>query len=154
MTETLRVDAALVRLSFLVQSVYAQVCADQGLTPAQAQLLCLIKDRPRGMTELSSMLRLERPGLSGLVNRIERRELVRRDTAEHDRRAVTLTPTPRGKEVADGFHAEVSRRLLRIVEHLPANDRRQLERIVGKIIFAECVPAVFGSADTAPESAD
>lgn len=147
MAQTLRTDVALVRLSFLVQSIYAASCAEHGLSPAQAQLLCMIKDQPRGMTELTQMLGLERPGLSGLVDRIERRGLLRRDTPEHDRRAVTLTPTPHGKEITEAFHAEVSDRLLKVVAHLPASDRRQFERIATSIIFAECVPAVFGTLD-------
>jgi DNA-binding MarR family transcriptional regulator len=145
--EYLRADAALVRLSFLVQSVYAELCAKHDLSPAQAQLLCVIKDRPRGMTELTHILRLERPGLSGLVDRVERRGLVRRGTPEHDRRAVTLTPTTRGRQVAEAFSAEVSGRLLEIVAHLPANDRRQFERLATSIVRAECVPAVFGAPD-------
>jgi DNA-binding MarR family transcriptional regulator len=153
LAEYLRADAALVRLSFLVQSVYAELCAKHDLSPAQAQLLCVIKDQPRGMTELTRILRLERPGLSGLVDRVERRGLVRRSTPEHDRRAVTLTPTTRGRQVAEAFYAEVSDRLLQIVAHLPANDRRHFERLATNIVHAECVPAVFGTPDEPADSA-
>jgi DNA-binding MarR family transcriptional regulator len=147
LAQTLRADAALVRLAFLVQSIYAEICAKHELSPAQAQLLCVIKDQPRGMTELARMLRLERPGLSGLVDRVERRGLLRRDTPDHDRRAVTLTPTPSGKQIAEAFYAEVSDRLLEAVTHLSASDRRQFERIATSIVFTECVPAVFGTPD-------
>jgi DNA-binding MarR family transcriptional regulator len=147
LAQPLRTDVALVRLSFLVQSIYAEICARHDLSPAQAQLLCVIKDQPRGMTELTRMLRLERPGLSGLVDRVERRGLLRRDSSGHDRRAVTLSPTARGKEIVEAFYAEVSNRLLDVVAHLPASDRRQFERIATRIVFAECVPAVFGDAD-------
>lgn len=145
MAQTLPADVVLVRLSFLVQSIYAELCAKYDLGPAQAQLLCVIKDQPRGMTELTRILRLERPGLSGLVDRIERRGLVCRGTAEHDRRAVTLNPTPRGKEIVEAFYAEVSERLLAIVAHLPAGERRQFERLASKIVQGQCVPAVFGA---------
>lgn len=150
MAQPLRADAALVRLSFLVQSVYTETCAKHDLSPAQAQLLCVIKDQPRGMTELSRMLRLERPGLSGLVDRVERRGLLRRDTADHDRRAVTLTPTPTGKNIIEAFYAEVSDRLLQVVAHLPATDRRQFERLATSIVSARCVPAVFGTPACQP----
>jgi DNA-binding MarR family transcriptional regulator len=144
MAQALRADVALIRLSFLVQSIYAQLCAKHDLSPAQAQLLCVIKDQPRGMSELTGMLRLERSGLSGLVDRIERRGLVRRDTPAHDRRAVTLSPTPQGKKIVEAFYAEVSDRLLEAVAHLPAADRRQFERIATSIVVTGCVPAVFG----------
>jgi DNA-binding MarR family transcriptional regulator len=152
LAEPLRADAAMVRLSFLVQSVYAEMCARHDLSPAQAQLLCVIKDQARGMTELARMLRLERPGLSGLVDRIERRGLLLRSTAEHDRRVVTLTPTARGQQVAEAFYAEVSDRLLEVVAHLSADDRHQFERIATSIVHATCVPAVFGRPDRSADS--
>jgi DNA-binding MarR family transcriptional regulator len=152
LAHTLRADVALVRLSFLVQSIYADLCAKHGLSPAQAQLLCVIKDQPRGMTELARMLRLERPGLSGLVDRIERRGLLRRDTPDHDRRAVTLSPTPRGKQIVEAFYDDVSNRLLEVVAQLPAPDRHEFERIATSIVSAECVPAVFGAPHEPPAS--
>jgi len=145
LTQTLGAAAALVRLSFMVQSIYAEICAKHDLTPSQAQLLCVIKDQPRGMTELTRMLRLERPGLSGLVDRVERRGLVRRDTHAHDRRAVTLTPTPQGRKITEKFYAEVSERLQGVIAHLPAGDQGHFDRIASSIIFTESVPAVFGN---------
>jgi DNA-binding MarR family transcriptional regulator len=153
-TETFGVDVALVRLSFLVQSLYAEICAEHGLTPSQAQLLCVIKDQPRGMSELTHILRLEKSSLSGLVDRVERRGLLRRDTTRQDRRAVTLSPTARGRKVTEAFYAEVSDRLLEVVAQLPPSDRRHFERIATGIVIAESVPAVFGSAnEPAPRAA-
>ena len=143
---TLPVDVVLVRLSFLVQSIYADVCAEHDLSPAQAQLLCVVKERPRGMTELTRILRLERPGLSGLVDRVQRRGLVQRETVQHDRRAVILTATPLGKRLAERFYGEVSDRLKRAVADLPAAQQRQFEAIGSRILAHACVPAVFGNA--------
>ena len=122
------------------------------LSPAQAQLLCVIKDRPRGMTELTRVLGLERPGLSGLVDRVQRRGLVLREGVRHDRRAVLLTPTPAGKRVVEEFYGEVSDRVRRLMAGLPAADRRQFERIGSRILADHCVPAVFGPPDQVPAS--
>lgn len=138
-------DVVLVRLSFLVQSLYAEVCARHGLSPAQAQLLCVIKDEPRGMTELTRILGLERPGLSGLVDRVQQRGLVERQGVAHDRRAVILTLTPGGKRIAEVFYAEVSDRLQHLVEDLPGAERHRFETIGSKILATERVPAVFGA---------
>jgi DNA-binding MarR family transcriptional regulator len=145
MTLILPADVVLVQLSFLVQSIYADVCVKHGLSPAQAQLLCVIKDRPRGMTELTRILGMERPGLSGLVDRVQQRGLVERQGVPHDRRAVMLAPTPGGKRIAEDFHAEVSDRLQHLVADLPAAERRRFETIGSKVLAAECVPAVFGT---------
>jgi DNA-binding MarR family transcriptional regulator len=140
-------DVVLVRLSFLVQSIYADACAKHGLSPAQAQLLCVIKDQPRGMTELTRILGLERPGLTGLVDRVQQRGLVERQAVPHDRRAVMLTPTAGGKRIAEEFHAEVSERLQQLMADLPPAERHRFEAIGSKLLAAERVPAVFGTTD-------
>ena len=141
------ISAALVRLSFLVQRLYARICAQHDLSPAQAQLMCVIIDQPRGMTELTQMLGLERPGLTGLVDRIERRGLLRRETTQHDRRAVMVALTPRGQEITEAFYAEVSDSLQRVVAHLPADDRRRFEDLAFSILASEHVPAIFGDSE-------
>lgn len=99
------------------------------------------------MTELTHMLGLERPGLTGLVDRIERRGLLRRESSQQDRRAVTVALTPRGKEVTEAFFAEVTASLQDAVAHLPETDRQQFEAIAFGIIAAESVPAIFGDAE-------
>ena len=141
------ISAALVRLSFLVQRLYAEICGRHDLSPAQAQLMCVIKDQPRGMTELTQMLGLERPGLTGLVDRIERRGLLRRETTQRDRRAVMVTLTPHGKEITEAFFAEVTDSLQRVVAHLPADAQRQFEDTAFSIIMNERVPAIFGDPE-------
>jgi DNA-binding MarR family transcriptional regulator len=141
------IAAALVRLSFLVQRRYAQICARHELSPAQAELMCVIKDQARGMTELTHMLGMERPGVTGLVDRIERRGLVRRETAPYDRRVVTVALTTRGKEITEDFYAEVSNTLRRVVVHLPADEQRQFADIAFSILLAERVPAIFGDPE-------
>ncbi|MFG1609451.1 MarR family winged helix-turn-helix transcriptional regulator [Actinoplanes sp. NPDC049265] len=140
------IAAALVRLSFLVQGHYARICGRHDLSPAQAELMCVIKDQARGMTELTRMLGVERPGLTGLVDRIERRGLARRDTNPHDRRAVTVALTPQGKRITDSFYAEVSDALRQVVAHLPAADQQRFADTAFDILLAERVPAIFGDS--------
>ncbi len=147
MPENPGIAAALVRLSFLVQRHYAQICAQHDLSPAQAELMCVLKDQARGLTELTRMLGVERPGLSGLVARIERRGLVRRETNPLDRRAVTVALTGRGKEITDDFYAEVSGRLRQLVAHLPADQQEQFTTTAFGILLAEEVPPIFGDAE-------
>jgi len=119
----------LVRLSTMIQRRYAQICAEHDLTVAQAQLLCLVKDRPRGLTELSHLLGLAKPGLSGLIDRTERRGLVQRVTCEQDRRACDLTSTPLGKQIGDALHADVGARLPEIVADLSPADRETFTKL-------------------------
>ncbi|MFG1927783.1 MarR family winged helix-turn-helix transcriptional regulator [Cryptosporangium sp. NPDC048952] len=138
--------AALVGLAVLIQRRYAEICAEHDLTPAQAHLLCMLMDQPRGLTELSRLLGLARPGLSGLVDRTERRGLVRRDNPAHDRRAVTLSTTPQGKKTVDALYADVSTRLPDLLDHLSPAERRNFETIAADIAAAAGLPEAFGGS--------
>lgn len=131
-----QLDAAgvLVRLSFMVQAAYGEIAATHSLTPAQAKLLCILKDAPRGMTELTQLLQLEKSSVSGLVDRTHQRELIERETSAVDRRAVTIRLSPAGREVAEAFYLEASVRLAQLVEHLPARERSRFVRLTGQII--------------------
>ncbi|MEU4626743.1 MarR family winged helix-turn-helix transcriptional regulator [Actinoplanes sp. NPDC023801] len=124
----------LVRLSVLIQRRYAQICADHDLTVAQAQLLCAVKDEPRGMSELAQLLGLAKPGLSGLVDRTVRRGLVERVACPNDRRACSVAGTPMGKEIGRAMYRDVAIRLPDIFDGLPESDRRVLEELVSAAI--------------------
>ncbi|WP_235486453.1 MarR family winged helix-turn-helix transcriptional regulator, partial [Frankia sp. AvcI1] len=71
MGATFTTPVALVRLSYLVNSIYADVCAGHGLSVPQAQLMCVLRDQSRGMGEISVMLRLDKSSVTGLVERVE-----------------------------------------------------------------------------------
>jgi DNA-binding MarR family transcriptional regulator len=123
----------LVWLSVLVQRRYAQICADHDLTSVQATLLCVIKDQPQGMGELARQLGVAKNALSGLVDRIERRGLVQRETLQRDRRAVTLSTTALGKEIVSALYADVADRMPDIAGALPADERRRLADSIARI---------------------
>jgi DNA-binding MarR family transcriptional regulator len=129
----------LVWLSVLVQRRYAQICADHNLTSVQATLLCVIKDQPQGMGELAQVLGVAKNALSGLVDRMERRGLVQRESLQRDRRAVTLSTTALGKEIVSALYADVAERMPDIAAALPAEEQHQLANAVAQI----AAPAVL-----------
>jgi DNA-binding MarR family transcriptional regulator len=135
--------AGLVRLSFLVQTLYAEAGRESGLTTPQAQLLCVLQDGPLGMAGLSSMLRLERSSLTGLVDRAEQRGLVERRPDPADRRAVRVALTPAGRRTVDRFHGQVTERLCGTLAGLSATERERFTRTLAKLTAG--VPAVFGA---------
>jgi DNA-binding MarR family transcriptional regulator len=131
----------LVRLTFLVQSLYAEVGRGCDLTVAQAQLLCSLTDRSVGMAELSGLLGLERSSLTGLVDRAEQRGLVVRESDPHDRRAVKIALTPAGADAVHRFHDQLTSRLELLLEGLSATERERFARTMSRIVAD--VPAVF-----------
>jgi DNA-binding MarR family transcriptional regulator len=139
--ETLGAASALVRLTFLVQTLYVEVGRGCELTQAQAQLLCSLRDRSVGMAELSGMLGLERSSLTGLVDRAQQRGLVVRENDPQDRRAVKVTLTEDGTKALHRFHHELTRRLDDLLDDLPATERERFSKTLGRVVAG--VPAVF-----------
>ena len=92
------------------------------VTPAQAGILFLLAEKD-GMTmsELSRILSIDNSTLTGLVDRLEKAGLARRDASPHDRRASHVYISPEGiqemkkarsvvgrvnREIMDGFTPE------------------------------------------------
>lgn len=143
MTQDLGVASGLVRLSFLVQSVYADVCEHHDLTPQQAQLLCVLEENNVGMAELAKILHLEKSSLSGLVNRVEIRGFVERVTSLQDARSVSVKLTKVGQSLAREFKAETTVRLNEVVSCMPSSVRKDFASIASQIVKEHSVPAVF-----------
>jgi DNA-binding MarR family transcriptional regulator len=141
MKNTIGPATGLVRLTFLVHSLYAEVGRGCDLTVAQAQMLCSLTDRSVGMAELSGLLGLERSSLTGLVDRAEQRGLVVREADPHDRRAVKVTLTPAGADAAHRFHDQLTSRLELLLDGLPTTERDRFARTLSRIVAD--VPAVF-----------
>ena len=141
MTETVQGAGGMVRLTFLVQNLFAEVGQGCGLTVAQSLLLCSLNDRAVGMAELSTMLGLEKSSLTGLVDRAEQRGLVARQSDPLDRRAVNVALTPAGADAGHRFHDQLAGRLDEVLSGLSATDRRHLTRAIDVLVAG--VPAVF-----------
>ena len=69
-----------------------------GVTGGQVTLLYLISQNPSiGVGALAERERIATPTASGLVDRLERSQLIKRVRSETDRRRVGLTITPAGR---------------------------------------------------------
>jgi DNA-binding MarR family transcriptional regulator len=139
----LGIVAALVRAAFLVDAVYGESAREYGITSQQGQLLCVLMARPRGMSELGTMLRLAKSSLTGLVDRTERNGLVRREQDAHDLRAVRVALTPRGRELVDEFYVETCRRIERLPAGLDAGAQATLAGLLSRVVFDNEAPEVF-----------
>ncbi len=150
MTATTALAETLVRLSHVVQHVFADVSRDHDLTPQQTQLLCMLAPGPVGMTELSRLLHLERSSLTGLVDRVERRELVARLRDARDRRACRIALTELGTRTAHAAHAEVTARLTASLGDLDPDEAALLHAVAGRVLTSHGVAVpTTPAADTA-----
>src|SRR5262245_31015180 len=87
----------LVRLLFAQRANLPPLAAELELSPAQCHVLHLIEpDRPLPMGQLAETLACHASNVTGLVDRLESRGLVRRQPSSADRRVKVLVLTPSG----------------------------------------------------------
>ena len=87
----------LVRLFFAQRANLPPLAAELRLSPAQCHVLHLIEpERPIPMGRLAETLACDASNVTGLVDRLESRGLVRRQASAGDRRVKVLVLTPTG----------------------------------------------------------
>lgn len=122
--------------SRLWDRVEAQMRRDHGLTMARYDVLAqLVSAGGRvGLSDLASAILLSQSGVSKLLDRMERSELVRREPDPGDARSAFATITPRGRlmvaEAREGHHAFLARAF---GDPLDDRDLADLARIMGRI---------------------
>ncbi|HEX3433290.1 MAG TPA: MarR family transcriptional regulator [Solirubrobacteraceae bacterium] len=110
------------------------MAAEFDLSPMQAHVLRLLDpDQPLPMRTLARKLCCDASNVTGIVDRLEERGLVRRDAAPGDRRVKMLVVTSNGLEV----RRRIVRRLSEAPEpiaRLSATDQRALREILNRAL--------------------
>ena len=132
---------ALVQLSFLIQSVLTRVGATLDLSITQMRLLGIVRDRDAGMMELAGHLGLDKSSVTGLIDRAEKRSLVRRSRAPGDGRAVRVSITADGRELANLGAAAVEAGIAALTGALTARQQDQLAALAGAVVAATRDPS-------------
>lgn len=131
---TLTLPDALAQLSFAVQSAIARVADAHDLSQVQVRLLGILRDREPAMLLLATFLNLDKSSVTGLVDRAERRGLVRRATTPEDRRTVRVALTDRGRQLTQKLAKQVERELSVLVAGVSKTDLRRFLAIAGQIV--------------------
>ncbi|MFJ4919516.1 MarR family winged helix-turn-helix transcriptional regulator [Streptomyces sp. NPDC088725] len=79
---------------------YEQAAAKHSLTGAQARVLGLLSLEPMPMRRIAQKLKCEPSNVTGIVDRLETRELVERRLDPSDRRVKLAAPTEKGRTTA------------------------------------------------------
>jgi DNA-binding MarR family transcriptional regulator len=124
----------LLRLIFAQRANLPPLAADLELSPAQCHVLHLIEpERPLTMGELAETLACHASNVTGLVDRLESRGLLRRRPSDADRRVKILVLTPTGARLrallVDRMTSPPS-----ALERLSAREQRELVRILRRLL--------------------
>ena len=127
--QTALIDA-LARTAFVTMALLSRIAAEHDLSLTQLRVLAILRDRQVSMTDLASYLGLDKSSISGMVDRAEKRGLLRRTPNALDGRGVDVALTERGIELAERGAATVAQALFPLTKTLSAAEARRLTALL------------------------
>ncbi|MEV0337046.1 MarR family transcriptional regulator [Nocardia sp. NPDC050717] len=139
MADALRTDPAQLMelLSVALGAYYGDftvAAASENLTASQGKTLTVLRRRPASMRALAEVLTCDASNVTGIINRLEKRGLVRRETSESDRRVTTLVLTPEGERVTDAIRAKMNATRAGL-DRLSEDERELLSGLLKRVFF-------------------
>jgi DNA-binding MarR family transcriptional regulator len=123
------------RLHQIHVSLFAERCAEFGLTPLQYSLLSVLSENEEAdQTTLANLVALDRTTTTGALKRLESRGLISRRTSTSDRRAQTSALTQKGRAIHATMDAAVRQAHEETVAALNAAERRLLTQFLKRMV--------------------
>ncbi|MFE4678033.1 MarR family winged helix-turn-helix transcriptional regulator [Streptomyces sp. NPDC056723] len=112
MTGTPRVGTAQLMelLSVSLGAYYGDftvAAASENLTASQGKALTVLRRGPAAMRSLADALTCDASNMTGIIDRLEKRGLVRREPSTSDRRVKNVVLTTEGERVADAIRVKM-----------------------------------------------
>ncbi|MFJ2743509.1 MarR family winged helix-turn-helix transcriptional regulator [Streptomyces sp. NPDC087440] len=111
---------------------FTVAAATEGLTPSQAKALSVLRFSPAPMRALATLLACDASNITGIVDRLEKRELVRREPSPTDRRVKNVVLTVAGEVTIDAIRARMHA-TLDALDTLDDSDRTALFTLLGRV---------------------
>lgn len=104
------------------------------LTPSQYNVLRILRGegQPLPCLEIANRMLQVVPAMTGLLDRLEKMELVSRERCTQDRRVVYVDLTPKGKELVNQLDQPLSALNQKLLGHLSATELKELSRLLEK----------------------
>jgi DNA-binding MarR family transcriptional regulator len=129
-----RLVDALAQTAFATVAALNRVGAEHDLSLTQLRVLGILRDRQIRIGTLADHLGLERSTTTGLVDRAERRGLVRRVPGSTDGRSVEVSLSADGAALAVRLEDAIRRSLAPLTTRLGPSDRRRLQQLLERML--------------------
>ncbi|GHF51735.1 MULTISPECIES: MarR family winged helix-turn-helix transcriptional regulator [Streptomyces] len=132
-----RVDSARLMelLSASLAAYYGDftvAAADENLTASQGKTLNVLRRGPASMSTLATTLTCDASNMTGIVDRLEKRGLVRREPSASDRRVKNVVLTAEGERVIDVIRGNMHRTLAGL-DRLDEDERAALGALLERV---------------------
>ncbi|MEU8529343.1 MULTISPECIES: MarR family winged helix-turn-helix transcriptional regulator [Streptomyces] len=117
---------------------FTVAAASENLTASQGRALTVLRRGPAAMRALAQNLACDASNVTGIIDRLEKRGLVRREASASDRRVKNLVLTAEGERVTDAIRAKmhVTQEGL---DSLSAEDRDRLHALLERAFVSRPV---------------
>jgi DNA-binding MarR family transcriptional regulator len=115
-------------------AVLSKIATEHDLSLTQLRVLAILRDRRLRMTELADYLGLDKSTMSGLVDRAEKRRLLKRAPNPLDGRAVDVFITAAGLKLADRVYPQVITALEPVTSRLASAEKRTLQTLLAGLL--------------------
>jgi len=102
--------------------------------PQYNVLVTLVSEGPLPMNHVAKKLRITKPAITHLVDRLEKEKLIRRDSHPHDRRIFLLRPTDKGKNLVQSVQKSFLEFVTEPLSKISEKDREIIKRFYGILI--------------------
>jgi len=110
------------------------IAREVGLTGPQLTVIKLLETfGDLSLSSLSERIRAQNSTVTGIIDRMEREELVLRERSTSDRRVVLIKLTPKGRELAQSVDVQPMEIFRGALASLSRDEVGQLVRILGKL---------------------
>ena len=118
-----------------VQIQFDRLFRDFGLTPSQYNILRILRGeaRPMPILEIAERTVTVVPGITGLIDRLERGAFVGRRRCTEDRRVIFVEITAKGLETLGRIDAPVLDLNRKLLGHLAPKELKELIRLLEKV---------------------
>ncbi|MFE3636351.1 MarR family winged helix-turn-helix transcriptional regulator [Streptomyces sp. NPDC059168] len=108
---------------------FSAAAASAGLTAMQAKTLTVLRGTPTSMRSLADTLTCDASNVTGIIDRLEKRDLVRREVSPTDRRVKHLLLTEAGEKAIDIIRERMEQ-VQAGLDRLSGEERNELFRLL------------------------
>jgi DNA-binding MarR family transcriptional regulator len=126
---------SVVRTGDRLQLRFARLLREHGLFPSQYNVLRILRGegKPLAILEIASRTVAAVPGITGLIDRLERAGFVNRLRCDKDRRVIYVALTDRGAAAVAALDEPLLALHRQLLGHLTRDELKELVRLLEKV---------------------
>ncbi|MFT9005900.1 MAG: MarR family transcriptional regulator [Liquorilactobacillus hordei] len=119
---------------------YSKLLEGQGITSAQAGVLTCIWSTPDDKItpkEIGKNLHLKAPTVSGILDKMQKLELINREVDPDNRRVIFVTPTKKANKLKTSIENTTEEMNQQVLKDLSSEEAELLKQLLTKLLYSE-----------------